>query len=154
MRSKSSLTVLAGALFIFCGTDATITMAKDNGAPVATVKGTPPMSPAASKKTMKPMLDSSKQTCKTTSESLDKLLVVFTEAKDSGDKDRMRAALVQAENHILAMKADMSQCMNMMDMMGGMLAEKAPKGPGLAKDGSAKSHDRADGLSDGAGPVR
>ncbi|MEO7779927.1 MAG: hypothetical protein ABIY63_20555 [Fibrobacteria bacterium] len=90
------------------------------------------------------MVDSSMQTCKSTSESLDRLLVTFTEAKDSGDKDRMRAALVQAENHVLAMKADMAQCMNMMDMMGGMLAEKTTKSPGLEKDAASHGHDHAE----------
>ncbi|MDB5104912.1 MAG: hypothetical protein JWP91_2601 [Fibrobacteres bacterium] len=76
------------------------------------------------RKDMRAMVDTSKAGCKATSDTLDRLLITFTEARKSDDKAKMKAALERAEAHVFAMKAEMSQCVNRMDLMGGMMAEK------------------------------
>jgi hypothetical protein len=71
--------------------------------------------------TMMDMMGQSNMSCMATHDSLESLSKTIQEALKSDDKAKMKSALQQADAHFAQMKNHMSKCMDMMNMMGGMM---------------------------------
>lgn len=71
--------------------------------------------------TMMDMMGKSNMSCMATHDSLDALSKEVQDAIKSDDKAKMKAALQKTDAHFAQMKSHMSMCMDMMNMMGGMM---------------------------------
>ena len=70
---------------------------------------------------MMEMMGKSKQSCMSTSGDLDKVMKMMQDALKSDDKTQMKTAMESAENQMMMMKGNMSQCTG---LMGNMMANK------------------------------
>ena len=66
------------------------------------------------------MMEECREHCEETSQSIDEMMTMMKEARQSNDPAKMRAALDKAQEPLGEMKEHMSGCMHMMDMMQKM----------------------------------
>lgn len=100
--------------------------------------------------TLMDMMGKSNMSCMATHDSLDALSKEIQDAIKADDKAKMKAALQKADGHFAQMKSNMSMCMNMMNMMGGMMGGgKSDEGMGMggkmpreAKPAAPEKHEK------------
>ena len=92
----------------------------------------PPATQSKPEMSMDNMMKGCREHCERTSASMDRLMQMMEEAKQSNDVTKMRAALEQAQKPLADMQQHMTMCTNMMGMMekmhgmGGMMGGQKP----------------------------